>query len=384
MNIKVAVLGMMVASVAGSAMAQENDDMYFNSKDRTKLNEKVAAQKKTEALAYNDRDEEATTSPEDDNINTTDYSARNLNPEYVSRSNSELAQEDDENYFVNDYRFANLNNLNQFNHNYNNWYNNDRWYNTSYYPNYNSGFNSSPYYYNSFASPWCSLRYQSGFYGGLSFYSGSPYYGSSWGGGYNGWGYDPWSSSYAYGGGYGGYYGGGYGGYYGGGYGGYYGGGNNVIIINEGSGRGQVYGKRPARGGMVYHPSNSTPNRRSEVGSRGNGASGGRVSTATNTGRVSTATNTGRTQTQDDYYNRSWRSNRTTTPSNSNSSWSNGSGNSGRSNSGWSNGNSSTTPTRSSDNGGNSRSWGGNSGSSSHSSSGSSSGSSGGRTRGRD
>jgi hypothetical protein len=378
MKIKVAILGMTVACVAGSVMAQENDDMYFNSKDRAKLNSTKADQKKTEALAYVDN--EASTSAEDEDINTTDsYSARNVNPEFTSRSNSELAQEDDENYFVNDYRFANANELSQFDNNYNNWYS-SQWYNSGYYGRMNA-FNSP--YYNSFASPWGS-PYQSGWYGGISFYSGSPW-------GYNsGWGYDPWSN-YGYGNYGGGYYGGGYyggGSYWGGG--GYYGGGNTVIIVE--GGRGQAYGKRGERGGMTYYrPDNSAPNRRSAVVSRGSssGNSGGRVSTNnTSSGRVATSTNTGRTQ--DEYYNRQWRNTRTNTGSGSgNSSWNNSGNGNGRSSS-WGGGNSSSTPSRTStfESGGNSnsRSYGsGSSSGGSRSSGSSSSGSgSGGRTRGRD
>jgi hypothetical protein len=379
MKIKVAILGMAVTCIAGSVMAQETDDMYFNSSDRAKLN--ASKPQKTEELAYVDRKESSATNADDENINTSDYSARNVNPEFTSRSNSALAQEDNGDYFINDYRFASANELNQFNNDYNKWQN-SQWYNSGYYAN-NSmmyggmGLGTSYYYnsyYNSFSNPWTSPYYQSGWYGSLSYYGGCPYYGNSWGMGIG------YGSPY-----YGGYYGSGYGGGYYGGYGGgYYGGGNSYVVVE--SGRGSVYGKRPERGGMNYYAGNNTPGRRGEVSTRpSTSTSGGNTG-----GRV--ATNTNSSGRQDEYYNRSWRRaseyQRTSTSSypssgsNSNSSWTNsGSSNNSRSSSSWGGGNTTTAPSRSSsfDSGGGSSRSSGSSSSSSSSGSGS-----GGRTRGRD
>lgn len=379
MKIKAVILGISVACIAGSVMAQENDDMYFNSKDRAKLNASRAADK-AQTIAYN---EETSAESDEDYVNLTNsYSSRNVNPEYTSRSNSQLAQNGDENYFVNDYRFSTANSFNSFNNNYNNWYNRS-WYNSGYY--YGSmmnpwsspygGYYSSPssYYYDYYNNPWSSPYYQSGWYGSLSYYGGSPYYGNSWGFGMgfgNGWNYP--------------YYGGGYGSFYGGSYyGGYYGynnywGGNNVIVVTEGSGRGSVYGKRESRGGMAYHPNESSANRtRSQIVSRGGnpGNSGGRVATSSST------TNTGRGQ--DEYYNRSWRrssayQNSGSSPSRS-SSWNNGANSNSWNNSNSRSSNWSTpTPSRSFEPSGGSRSSGG------YSHTPSSGSGSGGRTRGRD
>src|SRR5688572_21657802 len=99
------VLGLMVACVAGTVMAQENDDMYFNSKDRAKLN----AQKPKE-VAYSTPSNETETAVEEEEMTPESYSSRNTNPEYTSRSNSEVAQNDNEDYFVNNYRYSTADN----------------------------------------------------------------------------------------------------------------------------------------------------------------------------------------------------------------------------------------------------------------------------------
>jgi hypothetical protein len=379
MKIKGLILSLTAACIVGTVAAQENDDMYFSSKDRAKLNAKRAVENTARYSATANVEDE----PEEEIVNPTDsYSARNVNPEYVSRSNSEVAQSDNEDYFVTDYRYANANNFNDFNNNYNNWAN-SQWYNNSYY---GRPMNSpASYYYNSWNNPWSSPYYQSGWYGSLSYYSGSPYYGNSWGYG-NSWdyGYGGWGNPYYgnYGGGWGSSWsmgmGMGYG--YGGGWGGGYYGRPNVIIINEGGGRGAVYGKRPTRGGsMAYGQQNSGARTRSQVtGRTGNGTpSSGRV--ATSTGR-----------TQDEYYNRTWR--RTSEYSNQNSNNSRSNSNSGfsnsrtNSNSSWDNNNSNNSNSRTNTfERSNSNSNSGFSGGSRSSSGSSSSGSgSGGRTRGRD
>src|SRR5688500_7538890 len=137
-----------LVGISGAFAQAEYDDMYFNSEDRAKLK----AQRSTE-LAYNTPKKSQKTWTEDENANPTDsYSARNINPEYTARQQSETAQVDEENYFVDNYQY-NRNQLNNWNKNYNNWYNSS-WYRSNYY---GAGINSwnSPYYgYNSWNSPW--------------------------------------------------------------------------------------------------------------------------------------------------------------------------------------------------------------------------------------
>jgi hypothetical protein len=355
-------------------MAQENDDMYFNSKDRAKLNALKPAPV-PHTVTFND---EGANSEDDDITLASNYSSRNINPEYTSRSNSQLAQDDNGDYFVNDYRFSTSNSLNTFNNNYNNWYNRP-WYNSSYYygsmanawnspyGNYYNGYNSpNSYYYDYYNNPWSNPYYQSGWYGSLSYYGGSPYYGNSWG---FGWGYGSgWNYPY-----YGGSY---YNGYFG--YNNYWGnnywGNSNVVVVTENGGRGSVYGKRLTRGGMISHQNENSGNRtRSQIIPRGSdsGNSGGRVATSNSRG-------------QDEYYNRSWRRASeypSSTGGNSrSSSWSNGS----NSNSSWNNSRSSSWSTPSSPSRSSSFESGGtrSSGGFSHSPSSGSGG--GGRTRGRD
>jgi hypothetical protein len=301
MKIKGIVLGLMIACAAGTVMAQENDDMYFNSKDRAKLNAKKA---KEAAVAPSN---ETVSTEEVDNSDeftpTESYSTRNTNPEYTSRSNSEVAQTDNEDYFVSDYRDNSAQSLNRFNNNYSNWYNNP-WYTNGYFASSMYGYNSP--YYNGFCSPWNS-GYNSGWYASVGYSWGSPYYGGYWGSGYSPWDYG--YGSYGYGYPYVSYYGSSWA-YYGGGWNNYYNnwGGNTVIIVDNGSSRGVAYSKRPTRGGMLN--TESAGNRtRSQIISRGDANSGGRRD-ANSGGRVATSTS-GRTQQtagrQEEYYNRSWR-----------------------------------------------------------------------------
>jgi hypothetical protein len=113
----------------GSAAAQdiEYDDMYFTKKDRAKL---VAQRSSERTVAMDTRSNDRY--DEGDDINPTDsYSARNVNPEYTSRQQSQSAQADDENYYVNDFRYNTQNGYNNWNNNFNNWYNNP-WYSSAY------------------------------------------------------------------------------------------------------------------------------------------------------------------------------------------------------------------------------------------------------------
>jgi len=274
---------LLTSSVFGQV---EGDDMYFNSKDRAKLKAQTASAESYVASAKKTKKVEQVAAEEV--VNPTDsYSARNVNPEFAARSNSQTAAADNGDYFVNNYKYNTSSNLNNWSNSYNSW--------------------AGPYYnsYNSWGNPWCNP-----YYGNVYASSFSPYWGGSWNYGWSSgigmsYGYgNPYMNSwygypyYAYGyGSYaGGYLGTGYG--YGGGYPG------TVVIINNGgdNGRNVVYGKRASHGGMITSPQDAsyTRTRTSYAGTTRPTDTGGRVATS------------GRTQRQEDYYNRTWRNSQQT------------------------------------------------------------------------
>jgi hypothetical protein len=326
------LLSLAALVLTASAFGQvENDDMYFNSKDRVALKAQKASEESaytTMASAKKTRKAEQA-APAEEVINPTDsYSARNVNPEYAARSNSQTAAADNEDYFVNNYQYNKSSDINKWNSNFNGWYNNS-WYGNNYYQPSIYGWNS-PYYgsaYDPYGNPWCNPYYQSGWSSSFSYYWGNSWnYG--WGSGFgmsygygNPYAYNPW-----------GYSGFGYSGYGGYGYGGYYPG--NIIVVNNNNyygenGRKVVYGKRAAHGGMVTSPQDAyvAPSRTSYPSSVRQTATGGRVGTTS--GR------------QEDYYNRSWRNSQQTqsypSRSSSGNSWNNNSWNNNNSNGSWSN-----------------------------------------------
>jgi len=364
MKSKAALLGLVSLMFSFASIAQEieNDDMYFNSKDRAKLNEAKSKQPSYTASIKKAKkevvEEEAVSNPTDSySAPANNYSARNVNPEYEARSNSETAQADNEDYFVNNYQYNNAAKFNSWNNNFNSWYSNP-WYGGNYYDPYISSWNS-PYYgsrYDAWGSPWANPYYRSGWSSSFSYHWGNSWnygWGMNFGFGnyynpYNSWAWSPYYGSSYYGGwGY-----------------------PNVIIVESGNRPGPAYGKRGSRSsevsgnyvnrtGRSYNRDTSNP----DTGSRP--ITGGRVGTTTSR--------------QADYYNRSWRSQSqnssydNSSNSNSNSgrsSWENNSRNSWRdSNSGGSNsrsydaGRSSTGSSSSGNTGGSGSSGGSSSGS---------------------
>src|SRR5688572_27751082 len=236
MKSKVVIMSLVSSlfTVASLAQGIENDDMYFNSKDRAKLKATKASEVSYSASIKKSKKETVVEEP----INPTDsYSARNVNPEYQARSNSQAAQVDNQDYFVNNYRYNNASNFNSWNNNFNNWYSNP-WYGGNYYDPYINSWNS-PYYGSSFdawGNPWCNPYYRSGWSSSFSYHWGSSYnYGWGMSVGYGNYGYNPYNS---WGSGWGSpYYGGGY---YGGGY-------PTQVVIVESNYHGPVYGKRASR-----------------------------------------------------------------------------------------------------------------------------------------
>jgi hypothetical protein len=216
----------------------ENDDMYFNSKDREKL-KSVEAEGVLQTYSSPKRKkgaEQVQVIEAEETLNPTDsYSARSINPEYISRSNSAQAGTDEQNYFVEGYtpntydsysatKYNTNTNPNNFNNNLgyaNNYYGN--YYNPYDYNRYGYGYNNP---YGMYGSPY---SYGSGWTLSLGYYSGC---GGAWNYGMNyGWGnsyaYSPYYSPY-------------YGGYN------YYGGSNENSRV--------TYGKRPSRHSAVVTP----------------------------------------------------------------------------------------------------------------------------------
>ena len=365
--------GLAVLAITAAFGQVEHDDMYFNSKDRVKLN---ASKEVVLAKQYKQQDAQAVkTSP----INPTDsYSGRSVNPEYTNRlkTNPSLANNDAQ-YFVSGYQPISVNqNLASNNCNCTN--------NTfaSPYGGYgmntygmNQGFGSP---YSSFYSPWGMSSgfqpFQPGWssmlgysFGGMNSggFGGMNYgFGNSWG--------NPWNN-YGYGGGYFPYNSYGNGMPYGGYGSNYYG--NNMIVVNNGGDyrNPAVYGKRANRSSDIDHTIDRS---RPETG-------------YIRDGRV-VSNGRSRSESESQYYDRNWKRDPDKNPSrsmwsdNTNSSnsdarkgWNNSSSTStGRQSSDW--GNSSS---RSSVDSGSRSSFSG-SGSSGSSSSGSSGGGS--RSRGRD
>jgi hypothetical protein len=83
MKTRVILFSMVLSVIGSAAFAQvEQDDMYFNSKDRAKLREsrKTADVALASARKKDRQEEEELNNPKDT------YSARNVNPEFTSRS----------------------------------------------------------------------------------------------------------------------------------------------------------------------------------------------------------------------------------------------------------------------------------------------------------
>jgi hypothetical protein len=360
MKMRILISAILVTIIATAANAQEieNDDMYFNSKDRAKLKTYQSTLTASNTVS---KKQQANQEEENDDVNPTDsYSSREVNPEYSSRSKSQTTQADEEDYFVNDYKYNRQSDFNNFNQNYNTWYGNP-WYSNAYWsPSMNSW--NTPYYgsaYDPYGNPWANPYYGSGWSSSFSYYWGNSYgYGCNMGYGYsygNSWG-SPWNSYY-------------------GGYSPYYNRYNSwgyptqVVVVDNSNYRGPVYGKRGSRSSAINHDYENGTGRinRGSTNTNGRSSTGGRVLTGSSK--------------QSDYYNRTWRNQTSDNNNNTGSS-------SGRSSSTWDNSGSGTTrqsnstytPSRTSTNSGSNSSSGG---SRTNTSSGGSSGSrSGSRGRG--
>lgn len=362
MKTKYAIL-MMAMGMSAAVMAQENDDMYFNSKDRVLVN------KVNESLMIKKYQQEDLNAVRSNPVNPSDsYTGRGVNPEYSAQiKNGTAVIQNNPDYFLSGYQPKNVNSsLYSGNSAYPNSYYGNGGYNNNGYNNNRMGYGGMGMGYGGFGSPfgyyspYSSMMlgygfggYGSGLYGGMGYGMGSmfgnsfcspfgmnsfynPYYGY---GGYGG------SSYYPYG---------------------------TTVVINNGDSRGTVNGRHPSRSDGLNNYVDYSRNDATINGTNGRVREGGRT----------------RTETQTDYYDRGWRNNANNFPTrsyydnnsgNSRSGYSNGDNNNsswgdqgGRTRSSW---DSSGSGSRSSFNGGGFS--GGNSGS------GGSSGGGGGHSRGR-
>lgn len=194
------ILGLLMSVPISSFAQQEYDDMYFNPNDRKEIKSETEYNSVVANTKATDNRQEAvnpTYSSKEYGAPEENYSAKNVNPEYIERykssSKDSYATGEEENgdgsYYVEDYNRADMPNNNKSGGVTNNYYN--------YY-----GYSG----YNRFNNPWMYSSYYDPFWGwtpGMSFGLGS-YYGFSPGWSFNlrfgsGWGYyDPWYNPYSY------------------------------------------------------------------------------------------------------------------------------------------------------------------------------------------
>ena len=281
-----------------TAMAQvEDDDLYFNRKDRAKLQKALAATEPAQDFLNSDR--RTRFDYPIDALNGEQLNDINTNPEFISRSASVTSSQiEEEDYFVENYQYNTNQNLNNFNNNFNRW-NNSTWYNNRFFSpginTWNSPFYSpinDPFFNNGFGNPWCNPYFGNGLSVSFSYMWGNAWNygwnnpGFNGGLGWNNWGFnDPWGwnswnnpwgwnswNNW-----------------------------NNVIIVDNS--RAPIYGKRGTRSynngeGMVSTRSRNITGNNTNYGSRSN----------------NNYTNRTSTRTTQEYYTPQWR--RTGTDSN--------------------------------------------------------------------
>ncbi len=317
MKTKYAIL-MMAMGMSAAVMAQENDDMYFNSKDR------VVANKVYESVMIKKYQQEDLNAVRSNPVNPSDsYTGRGVNPEYNAQiKNGTSVIQDNPDYFLTGYQPKNINSsLYSGNSAYPNSYYGNGGYNNGYYNNrmgyggmgysgmgmgYSGmgmgygGFGSPFGYYSPYSSMMMGYGfggYGSGFYGGMGYGMGSMF-GSPF---YSPFGMNSFYSPYS-----------GYGGY--GGYGYPYG---STVVINNGDSRSTVNGRHPSRSDGLNNYVDNNRNDATITGTNGRVREGGRT----------------RADSQTNYYDRGWKNNSNNFPTRSYYD-----NNSGNSRSGYSNG----------------------------------------------
>lgn len=276
MKSRIACMSLLLAMGVFAVNAQESDDMYFRASDRAK----VAASKPLMELSTRQSEQRTPINP------TDSYSARNVNPEYISQSANPSVESEQVTYFTSDYVPTSVNqNIYNDRANWNYYGMNNPYMMGGMYP-YGVG-RYNPYWGNSI---WDPYGYNSFYGSGLNLSMGM-----SWG--LNSWGYSPWNSYYGmnswawdpYG------------------YNSFWGwnsgwGWNNywrptVIIVggNDGS-TGVVYGKRSSRSSNMNNPIVSS------TGSR-------QSSAIQDDTRGTNNSRTAARSTNENYYQRGWRNN---------------------------------------------------------------------------
>lgn len=320
MKSRITFLGslLMLMTWVGQAQDMEYDDLYFRSKDRPVL---VTAKVNQELVRQNSVKETAKQLEGAPVINPTDsYSARNVNPEYISQSkvdpnSTELPAP----YFTTDFAPVSVNSnlLNSYSSTTNpcmsclpmGWGNSFYPYSSfgmmgfNPYSNFYSPWGYDPFGYNSFYRPgWSWSLGMSMMWGSGGYYGMNPWMNLGYGGGF----YNPWYGGYGY---------------------------PTYIVAVDPNNAGRVaYGKRTSRSTDLNNP--VTVNNRNYV----------QAATVDSQGRSRGSSGRVAANSTSDYYQRGWRTNPETR-----SSWSNSS--SGRTGSGvssWSNTTNRTS--RSSDN----------------------------------
>jgi hypothetical protein len=291
MQLKSFLIGCLSLAVATGASAQvEYDDMYFNSADRRELN----ALKGTPTLALTGKKKKALT--EEFNNPTDSYSARNINPEHVSRSNANEARTDDLDYFITNYTRKSAAGYSAWHNQFNSWYNSP-WYTTGWYGA-SRWYPFTPYYSHMYTPYWSSTLYDPFWY--------DPWYYDTF---YMGLGGPAWRFGYGFNYGFPAYWGISHGfGWYNSWY-------PRVIIVDNDAIPNVQYRKRPTRGVASYNNSTVTNSRsRSSVSTP---PSYNRPNTG---GRTSSGITTSNSSQQSSYYNKNWRSASQSAPGRS--SWS--------------------------------------------------------------
>ncbi len=276
MKSRIACMSLLLAMGVFAVNAQESDDMYFRASDRTK----VAASKPLMELSSRQSEQRTPINP------TDSYSARNVNPEYISQSANSTVESEQVTYFTSDYVPTSVNqNIYNDRANWNYYGMNNPYMMGGMYP-YGVG-RYNPYWGNSI---WDPYGYNSYYGSGLTFSMGM-----SWG--LNSWGYSPWNSYYGmnswawdpYG------------------YNSFWGwnsgwGWNNywrptVIIVGNDGPTGVVYGKRSSRSSSMNNQIVSS------TGSRQSSSAIQNDTRGTNHSRTAART------TNENYYQRGWRNN---------------------------------------------------------------------------
>jgi hypothetical protein len=256
-------LGLAVLAVGvTSAWAQhEDDDLYFNKKDRAKIQKADVMAGPDESFLRGDR--RTRFDYPIDGPSAEDATSRQVNPEYVSRSVSSMSNSEDADYFVENYQYNTNQNLNSFPNQWNRW-NNAPLYSNAFFASginrWNSPFYSplnDPFFNNGFNNPWCNPMFGNGLSVGFSAMWGNGWNygwqngGLNWGFGFNNfgmnnpwgwnnwndpWGWNNWNNPWGWNNW------------------------NNVVIVDNNF-RAPVYGKRGTRSQNNYERTTATRNR---------------------------------------------------------------------------------------------------------------------------